>query len=261
MKIVQALLLAVVVVSPLTGGAGSPSDQAAIWISKGLEAEARLDPLAALDCFRRADELRPNDSFILQKVAQQLSDAAFVESDPDKTEQMLKEAFSYAKRAVDVNPESAVNRLSLAVLYGRLAGYGDTGTKVRYAQHVRDEAEAALRLDETYAWAYHVLGRWHAEMSRISQAKRIMASLFYGGFSRPSLDTAIELLERAVELKPDAIAHRVELGFAYAAYGQDERARSQWKRGVQLDSKHLYDPAAKRRALKALGLTEVGQLD
>jgi tetratricopeptide (TPR) repeat protein len=250
-----------VVAPPLAGQPESPSDHAAIWISKGLEAEARLEPLAALDCFRRADELRPNDSFVLQKMAQQLSDAAFVERDADKTERMLNEAFSYARRAVDVDPDSAVNRLSLAVLYGRLAGYSDTRTKVRYAQRVRDEAEVALRLDESYAWAYHVLGKWHAEMSRIGQAKRILASLLYGGFSRPSLDTAIELLERAVELEPDAIAHRVELGFAYAADGQNERARAQWERSVRLDSEHIYDPAAKMRALEALGLMEVGRLN
>jgi tetratricopeptide (TPR) repeat protein len=154
-----------------------------------------------------------------------------------------------------LDPNSAINRLSLAVIYGRLAGYGNVKTKVDYAPRIKDEAEAALALDQEYAWAYHVLGRWHVEMSEIGQAKRFLASLLFGGLSQPSLDTAIELLEKAVELEPESIAHRVELGYAYEADGREERAREQWQTALDFDSRYLYDPAAKDRAREALGLT------
>ena len=54
-------------------------------------------------------------------------------------------------------------------------------------------------------------------------------------------------------LEPDSIAHRVELGYAYAADGHEERAREQWQTALGFDSRFLYDPAAKIRAREALG--------
>jgi tetratricopeptide (TPR) repeat protein len=197
----------------------------------------------------------------LQKIAQQLSDAAFLVSDPVETERLAREALIYAERAAQLDPNSAVNRLSLAVLYGRLAGYEDVGKKVEYARLIKQEAEVALGLEPNYAWADHVLGRWHREMSEIGGTRRIIASLFFGGLSRASNEEAVELLERAVELEPDSVAHRVELGFAYAADGRDELAREQWQSSLELTTKRLYDPAAKNQALKALGAAEVGRLN
>ncbi len=235
-------------------GFDSAPNEPSLWIARGLEEESQLDPLAALESFRQAEALGAQEAFVLQKIAQQLSDAAFLETDPTETERMAREALKYAQRAAEMDPNSAVNRLSLAVIYGRLAGYGNTQTKVDYAQRVKDEAEAALELDQGYAWAYHVLGRWHVEMSEIGQAKRFLASLLFGGLSKPSLNTAIEMLEKAVELEPESIAHRVELGYAYAADGHEERAREQWQTALGFDSRFLYDPAAKIRAREALGL-------
>ena len=89
-------------------------------------------------------------------------------------------------------------------------------------------------------------------MSEIGGTKRLLASLLFGGLSRPSLSTAVELLEKAVGLEPESIAHRVELGFAYAAAGQKERAHEQWQTALSFDPIFLYDPAAKQRAVEAL---------
>ena len=254
---IGVILNGLILVSAWGGEPGPDDASAASWISRGLEEESRLDPLAALACFRKAEALGADGAFVLQKIAQQLSDAAFLENDPVETERMAREALGYARRAAQLDPESAVNRLSLAVLYGRLAGYGDTRTKVDYAQRIKNEAEAALEIDADYAWAYHVLGRWHLEMSEIGGVKRLLASLFFGGLSRPSVDAAVELLEQAVELEPDSIAHRVELGFAYYADGQGDRAREQWALGLRLDSRFLYDSAAKERARQALEVSEM----
>jgi tetratricopeptide (TPR) repeat protein len=154
----------------------SLSNDAEALISEGLNAEARHESLAALDFFRRADAIHPGDPVVLQKIAQQLSDAAFLESDPVETECLTREALKHAERAAQLDPHSAVNRLSLAVLYGRLAGYEDVGKKVEYARLIKREAEVALELDPNYAWAYHVLGRWHREMSEIGGTRRLKHS-------------------------------------------------------------------------------------
>jgi tetratricopeptide (TPR) repeat protein len=222
------------------------------WIAAGLEAEKRHEPAAALEHFRRAAEVRPEDAFLQQKVAKQLSDSAFLEKDETVRKRLATEALEHAHRAVDLAPESAVNRLSLAVLYGKVAVYSDVRTKVDYARRIRQHAEEALGLDPGYAWAHHVLGRWHLEMSHLGAARRALAGLFFGGIPRASLEQAVRHLERAVELEPDALAHRVELGFAYAHVKREASAVEQWRRALALPSVEIYDESAKQRARLAL---------
>jgi tetratricopeptide (TPR) repeat protein len=228
-------------------------DETRAWIDAGLEAERRLDPMAALEHFRRAEAARPDDAFIQQKIAKQLSDAAFLESDNTVRRRLALEALGHVRRAIELAPDSAVNRLSLSVLYGKLAGMSDVRTKIDYAQRIRLHAEEALALDPTYAWAHHVLGRWHLEMAAIGGAKRALASLLFADIPRGSLEEGVRLLERAVELEPAALAHRIELGFAYAKTGRKNAALEQWRLALGMPSVEIYDEPAKRRARDAIG--------
>ena len=80
------------------------------------------------------------------------------------------------------------------------------GEKVEYPH--------ALALDPNYAWAHHVLGRWHREMIELGRIARLWVNLFYGGLPPASLDQALTHLDRAVALEPKELAHHVERGDA-----------------------------------------------
>ena len=219
----------------------------------GLEAERRMDPKAALAHFRAALEESPGDAFLQQKVAQQLSDLAFIEPDAAARRSLVEEAFVHAERAVELDPASPVAQLSIAVLYGKLAIGSGAGKKVEYGRGIHERATRALELDPNYAWAHHVLGRWHVELSELNFAQRTVVSLFLGGLPKASLSEGIRHLEDAVRLEPDAVAHRVELGFAYRRAGRDADARACWEAALSLPSTRVYDTAAKQRASGALG--------
>lgn len=221
-------------------------------IEQGLTAERKLDPRFALEAYREADRLRPDDAFIQQKIAMQLSDSAFLESDPRKREQLAEEALPFAKRAVELDPKSAVSRLSLAVLYGKLAVEGDTGTKIEYSRRIRSDAEEAIKLDPDYAWAWHVLGRWEVEVSKLGMAKRAVIKLFYGGLPEASLEEGIRALKKSVDLEGDVPVHWVELGFAYQQANRIKEARDCWEKTLELPAKSIYDQDAKKRASAAL---------
>lgn len=221
-------------------------------IAAGLEAERRMQPREALVHFREALAARPGDAFLQQKVAQQLSDAAFLEPSPEARTRLVSEALVHAKLAAEMDPGSAVARLSLAVLYGKLAIEGDVRTRVDHARRIRLHAEEALAIDPGYAWARHVLGRWHVETSQINFGKRAVVALFFGGLPRASLGEGIAHLEEAVRLEADAVPHHVELGFAYQLAGRREEARARWESALRLPSVRVYDSAAKQRASNAL---------
>lgn len=221
-------------------------------IKNGLEAEQNMQPMVALEFFSAAAKLRPEDAFIQQKIAQQLSDAAFVEKDPDNRMKLAKEAMPYARRAVELDPQSAVARLSIAVLYGKFAVEGDVRARLDYARRIHENTEQALSIDPQYAWGYHVLGKWHIELSQLGMAKRAIVSLFFGGLPKATVHQGVESLEKAVQLEPEALSHWVELGFAYQQAQRSEDALGAWEKALQLPTLKIYDEPAKQRAMAAL---------
>ena len=221
-------------------------------VAEAKAAEIRLESQRALELYLQAGQVRPDDAFILQKIARQYSDLVLDQPDDAARRRFAQSALDYSLRAVASNPRDAVSVLSVAISYGKLAVYSDLKAKLRYSRLVKEEAERALALDPDYAWAHHVLGRWHHEVASLGLTSRWVVSLFLGGLPPASQQQAVGHLRRAVALEPDELAHHLELGFALAAAEQPQEARQAWQRGLQLASRGKHDEPAKQRARAAL---------
>ncbi|MDI1319515.1 MAG: hypothetical protein PSW75_04880 [bacterium] len=221
-------------------------------VRAALAAEAKVDCEAALKLFQAADAARPNDAFILQKIARQYSDLVSDQAEVVDKKRYAQTALEYARRAVALHPTDAVNVLSVAVCHGKLALYSDAREKVQYSRLMHEEAERALALDPNYAWAHHLLGRWNYEVALLGAASKFFVRLVYGGLPAASFEEGVRQLQRATELEPGELAHWIELGFAYAAAGQPDLAKKQWARGLAMPSRAKPDEPAKQRAREAL---------
>jgi len=221
-------------------------------VRPALEAEARLDSARALELFLALEKQHPDDAFLLQKIARQYSDLVVDQRDVAEKRRLAGLALDYAERAAAAQPDDPVNLLSVAISRGKLAVYSDTRTKVRFSRDVKDYAERALALAPDYAWAHHVLGRWHHEVAALGVTARVVVKLFYGGLPTASVGAAVTHLERAVALEPGELTHHIELGFAYFAAGRTDDAKAAWERGLALPSRGKHDEPAKRRARAAL---------
>ncbi|MES2692835.1 MAG: hypothetical protein V4773_05125 [Verrucomicrobiota bacterium] len=229
-----------------------PTGPAADLVRQGLAAEASQDVRRALDLFLAAEKAGTPEAFLLQKIARQYSDLVMDLPTREEQRAFAQHALDYSKRAVALEPRNAVNVLSVAISYGKLALASDTRDKVRYSRLVREEAERALALDANYAWAHHVLGRWHAEVAELGGVSRTAVRLFYGGLPSATLADAMRHLERAVALEPDELQHHLELGFVYLKKGETDRARASLERGLALPSRARIDEPAKARARTAV---------
>ncbi len=240
-------------VCAVAGAEGSSdSDALARALAAGAEAERAHDPRRAFEHYRRALDIRPDDPTLLQKLAQQISDAMFLAPELPGTNERLTEALQYARRSVELDPNSAVNQLSLAILYGRLAAHAGVSERIEYAGLVRRHAEEALMLDSGYAWAHHVLGRWHLEMAAIGKGRRALATVFFGRVPAGTHEEALGHLQRAVELEPEGVAHRAELGSAYERLKRFADARREWTRALELPARAIHDPPAQQRARQGI---------
>ncbi len=230
-------------------------------LDEARKAEERLDVFAALKLYKAADVETPNDPFILQKIAQQLSDSTVLVKTKEEKLALVNEAMAYALRAAELAPTSAVNQLSVAICYGKLAAYADdTRSKIVNSRRVKQYAERALELEPGYAWAHHTLGRWHYEVAKLNGAQRWLIRLIYGGLPEASYAQGIAYLRRAVELEPSVLVHELELAHALGAAGQWSEAISQFEAALKLPDRGLHDAQARGRAEAELGrLREISQ--
>lgn len=229
----------------LEGEAAALYDQAAV-------AESELRTRDALQLFLQVEKLAPDNAKVMQKLARQYSDSTIDATSEEQQLQLLDKALEYSQRAVDLDPQDPINVLSLAITKGKIASLGSNKAKVEAARDIKADARRAIELDPGYAWAHHVLGRWHREVDSLGTIARFFTKMLYGGLPEASVDDAVYHLEKATELDPDSLSHFLELGFAYAAAGEDDLARKNFERGLNMPSREKHDESAKARARKAL---------
>lgn len=135
----------------------------------------------------------------------------------------------YARRAVAANDRGADGHFALANALGRAALTRGAKERVRIAAEIREEAERAIALDPHHHGALHVLGRWHAEIRRLSGTERFLARTFLGGgaLGKASWEAAELNLRAAVRYGPDVIYHRLDLAEVQAEREEWSAARAQ----------------------------------
>ncbi len=160
-------------------------------------------------------------------------------------------AESYARRATAAKPDGADGHFILANAVGRTSLTKSKKERIQRAAEIRAEALRAIELDPKHDGAYHVLGRWHAEIQRLSSLERFFAKNFMGAaiFNDASWDEAERLLRIAVDLRPQWIYHRLDLAAVFADRGKWSEAKAQLDVIAQLPPVEPMDASYKRQAL------------
>jgi tetratricopeptide (TPR) repeat protein len=248
LPLVLASLLAA---APLAGQTAVPS--VADRVRAGDAASDRLDLPAAVREYEAALALDSMDYVANWKAAYALVDlgAKTPDSLPDpERDRMYARAEALARRATTVNPKGADGWFMLANATGRTALTKSRKERVKSANAIYDHATTALGLDHRHDGAYHVLGRWNAEIMRLSSFERLAAKSFMGGkrFGMASWDEAQKYMERAVALRPDFIYHRLDLAAVYADRRKFAEAREQLEKIPSLPRLNANDTLYVRQA-------------
>jgi tetratricopeptide (TPR) repeat protein len=221
-------------------------------MEQGLAEDARLDTAHALEAFLEAEKLAPNDANVLYRIAREYALSMNDTASKDEQRTRGEQALAYAKRAVAADPRNAQAQLAAAICYGRLAPFVDTRTRIAYSQLIKQHSDAALALDPSDDYAYHVLGVWNYELAGLNPVLRGMARVIYGALPDASYLDAERDFQKAVELSPARVSHHVELGRTYVALGNKELARKELTLALGFPDREKDDPESKRRARQAL---------
>lgn len=156
----------------------------------------------------------------------------------------------YARRAVAADSLGADGHFALAAAVGRASLTMGKKERIRRARIIRDEAQRAITLNPRHDGAYHILGRWNAEIMRLSGFSRFFAKSLLGAgiFGEASWDGAISNMEHAVALDPGRLYHRLELAQIYVDRKRYDDARAELRDLEALPNREIMDSVYRRQA-------------
>ena len=211
----------------------------------------------ALGHFREALALDSLNYEANWKASRELADSGKLMPDRLKRsrDSVYAEALALAQRAVRVDSNGADGHYMVAVAAGRVALTKSQHERVKSAGVVRDAALKALALDSLHDGAMHVMGRWNAEIQRLSGFQKFFARTFLGGsiFKEASWPNANRYFRAAIQVDPQNIYHHLD--FAEALVDQDSTAlaRAELEQVAQLPlGCDAGDPTYKERAAALL---------
>ena len=200
----------------------------------GDEAYARADLPGARAAYLSALHVGPHQFETLCRLSR-------VEADLSRTEKgepqrrLVSSAVERAGSAVRLSPDSALGHLVLAEALARQADHEGPRTRLALARQIKAEVDRSLALDSHQARAYHLRGVWNRQMATRGWWDRAMGRTVLGGQPRgATLANASQDLEKAVELEPRDIGHRVELALTYERQNRDADARRELEAALSL---------------------------
>jgi tetratricopeptide (TPR) repeat protein len=193
-----------------------------------------MNAASALQHYQAAIQADANNAEALWRSAREAIDLG--EFDDANRDSLYRLGEQYARRAVQADPKSSMAHFALAKALGRRALSLGARERVKFAGEVRKEALEALALDSTNAGALHIMGRWHANVMRLSGVSRFVAKNILGGkiFNEANWKDAVAYMERAAALDPERVVHRLELASIYADSGNKAKAREVYQAALQL---------------------------
>ena len=159
-------------------------------------------------------------------------------------------AVRYARRAVAAKSDGADGHFVLGLAFGRTSQTLGARDRIKLATVIRNEELEAIRINPSHDGAYHVLGRWNAEIMRLPGLQKFFARTFLGAsvFNQASWDNAEHYMALSVQHDPRRIIHRLDLARVLMDRSKWRAATAQVDTLLTLPTADPMDPSYQREA-------------
>ena len=169
-------------------------------------------------------KIQPNHITALCKVSELFSLTGKRQATKEKQKEYYAAALKYAKQAYATNPTSAEACFVMSVAMGRLAMMASGQEKIDAVKAIKSYAEKAVQYDPDNFKGYHVLGKWHYEVSNLNSLERWLVKVTYGALPDASLSKAIGYYEKSKQLNSAILINYLELAKAYHKNDEEKKA-------------------------------------
>lgn len=215
--------LSVLLISFLTFLQPAQQDINAI-IKEADRLEMLPDEQGAFLKFKEALKVQPTNLHALSKCSELCSRIGQRQANTKTRDDYYTAARIYAETALRIDSTNSEANTSMAIMLGRTTLTKSGKEKVIAAKDLKKHVDAAIKSNPANFLAWHVLGRWHYEISSLNFVERAAVKMFYGGFPPSSLKEGIKAFEKAKALTPGFMLNYLELAKAY--HRNDEKVKA-----------------------------------
>lgn len=181
---------------------------------------------AALLKLKEVLHLQPSNIVVLNKCSELCSRIGKRQNNEKLRDNYYEAAKTYAIIALKINPVNAEANCVMAIALGRTSLAKSGKEKINNAREIKKYVDVALKYDSNNYKAWHVLGRWHYEISTLNIFERAAVKVLFGGLPQASIKESISAFEKARSLSAGFILNYFEMSKAYKKDEQDSRAIS-----------------------------------
>ena len=173
-------------------------------------------------------------------------------ADGPRAKELLEEAESHARTAVEGDVQDVGRRFALAVVLGLHANREGGRTKVRAASELHRELVTILEMDPDHASARHLMGRLHAGVLRMGRVTRWIATNLLGGgeLKQATWEEAERNLAFAEEHAPEVADHHLQLANVFRDTDWPERALEEVEHVLALRASSPLEESVRAEALQ-----------
>ncbi|MBP6023034.1 hypothetical protein [Ferruginibacter sp.] len=241
----------IILISILTCLKPAAQDVAAI-VKEADRLEALPDEHGALLKFIEAIKLQPNHLHALSKGSELCSRIGQRQNNTKMRDDYYAAAKVYAENALKIDPTYSEANTAMAIMLGRTTLTKSGKEKVIAAKDLKKYVDAAIKSNPLNFLGWHVLGRWHYEISNLNFIERAAVKMFYGGFPPSSLKEGIAAFEKAKAIAPGFILNYYELAKAYYRNDETPKAIAILNQMLLLPNHTEDDPTIKETGKKLL---------
>ncbi len=186
--------------------------------------EASFREEEALQKYQEALRLQPEQITALCKCSDLSCRIGNRQTNKEKKIDYFRKGYGYAQAALRLDSTNSEANIVMAFSLARMALIQSGKERVAAATTIKHYAENAIKYDPLNYKGYHILGRWHYEVSGLNIVERTLARWFFGALPEASLEESVGYFEKSMRLRPDFMLNYFELARAYRRGGRNDEA-------------------------------------
>jgi len=223
-------------------------------LKEAYQFEAIPDEKAALAKYKDVLKQQPLHMYALCKASELCSRIGKRQTDPKLRDDYFIAAGTYAGIALKINPGDSEANCVMAISLGRSSMSKSGKDKINNAKEIKKYLDKSLQKDDSNYKAWHVLGRWHYEISNLNLLERAAVNFLYGGVPSASISESIRCFEKARALAPWFILNYYEMARAYFDNGDKLKGNECISKLLALPNVTEDDPVIKEKGKGLLKL-------
>lgn len=181
-------------------------------------------------------------------------DAIGSEVEHDKKD-LFENGLKWSRIALEQDTTDHYNYETMSMAFAAMITVSRLKGKANLADSVRIYAEECVRLNPKNDRAYHILGRWHYEVSKLSWFVKLAAKVLFRRPQDGSFELAVTYFQKAISIE-NIPSHRYWLALAYLEKGDTELALNHFETLLTLPNVQHNDQFFKEKAREILASYE-----